>query len=138
MLKLKRHKEGIWVEYPHAVDVRLKIRPVTFSQSMSILTEVKEKVVVEGFSIDAKDPSKKGPQIVDNYKDGAFLWKMFDSALQEWEGIEIELDEGDAPLGPVEVKKVLYDNDQLREFVFEKARAFAQADIQKKEGETKN
>ncbi len=138
MLKLKRFKEGVWMDYPNAVGVRLFIRPVTFTQSMDILSEVKEKKVLVDYPIDPRDPSKRGPQVIDDYKDGAFLWKMFDQSLNAWEGIEVELDEGETPLGPVEIKRVMFNNTQLREFVFAKARELADGEVQKMEEEKKN
>ena len=136
-MKLKRFKEGVWVDYPKAKEVRFKIRPVTFSQSLSILSEVKEKRVVVDYP-DSKDPSKKGPQIVDDYKDGAFLWKMFDQALEAWDGITVDQDEGEAPLGPMEIKKVIFDNNDVREFIFESARNLLEAQGKKEEEERKN
>jgi hypothetical protein len=138
MLKLKRFKEAVRIEYPNAVGVWLSIRPVTFTQSMDILSEVKEKKVMIDYPIDPKDPSKKGPQVIDDYKDGAFLWKMFDQALLAWEGIEVELDEGETPLGPAEMKRVMFNNTQLREFVFSKARELADGEVKKMEEEKKN
>ena len=138
MLQLKRFKEGVSVDYPAATGVRFKIRPVTFSQSMQILSEVKEKMVVEGFPVDPKDASKRGPQVVDDYKDGIFLWKTFDFALESWEGIDPIPEGEDVPLGPMEIKKLIYDNDSMREFIFKTARELAQRETQKLDEERKN
>lgn len=138
MLKLKRFKEGIWTEYPNAVGVRLKIRPVVFSQSLDILAEIKEKKVIDDYPIDPKDLTKRGPQVIDDYESGVFLTKMFDRALEAWEGIEVELEEGEVAPGPVELKKILFDNDPLREFVFQKAREYATLEVGKQEEERKN
>ena len=138
MLKLKRFKEGVWIDYPGAVGVRLRIRPVTFSQSMDILSEVKEKKVIGDYPIDPKDASKRGPQVVDDYKDGAFLWKMFDQALESWEGIDPIPEGEEVALGPSEVKRLLFDNDLLREFIFKTARELAGREEDKLESERKN
>jgi hypothetical protein len=137
MLKLKQ-KKGIWIDYPNAVGVRLKIRPVYFSESLRLLDDTKEKVVVDNFPLDPKDASKRGPQVVDNYDDGEFLQRSFDRALEAWEGIEIEQEEGEPALGPKEIKQVLFDNDALRDFVFKKARELVEAESKQQEEERKN
>jgi hypothetical protein len=137
MLKLKP-KKGVWVDYPNATGVRLKIRPVYFSESLRILSDTKEKRIVENFPIDVKDPSKRGPQVVDDYNDGVFLQESFDRTLEAWEGIEIEQEEGEPALGPKEIKQVLFDNDALREFVFKTARALVDAESKQQGEERKN
>lgn len=137
MLRLKT-KKGVWVDYPQATGVRLKIIPISFSESLRILYNVKEKKVVDNFPVDPKDPTKRGVQIVDDYNDGLFLWELFDRVLEQWEGIEIERDEGDPALGPKEIKRILFDNDELREFVFKSARELAEAEAKREEEERKN
>jgi len=137
MLKLKSRK-GIWVDYPNAAGVRLKIRPVSFSESLGILSGIKEKKVVKDFPIDPKDPSKLGNHIVDDYNDGAFLQESFDRALEAWEGIELDVEEGEPAPGPKEIRRALFDNDPLREFVFKTAREFIEAETKQEESERKN
>lgn len=137
MLKL-RTKKGVWVEYPHAVGVKLKIQAISFSESLRVLSGVKEKKVVDNFPIDPKDLTKRGIQVVDDYNDGVFLWELFDRVLEQWEGIEVEQDEGEPTLGPKEIKRVLFDNDLLREFIFKMAREFAEAEAKQQEEERKN
>lgn len=139
MLRLKRFKEGVSVDYPGAVGVKFKIRPVTFSESMKILSEVKEKKMIDGFPMDTKDPTKKGPpQVVDDYRDAAFLWKTFDYALESWEGIDPIPEDEEIPLGPVEIKSLIYDNNPMREFIFKTARELAERETEKMDGERKN
>jgi len=138
MLKLKAKRKGVWVEYPHAVGVRLRILPISFSESLRILYGVKEKKVVDNFPIDPKDSTKRGTQIVDDYDDGLFLWESFDRALEQWEGIEVEQEEGEPALGPKEIKRVLFDNDLLRNFVFRSARELAEVEAKREEEERKN
>ena len=137
-MKLKRIKEGVWITYPQAKEVQLKIRPVPFSQTMSFLSEVKEKRMVTDVPIDPKNPSKKGTQFVDNYDDGAFLWKVFDASLEDWKGIEIETEDGEAPPGPREIKKILFDNDDLRDFVISTSRNLESVEKGQVEEERKN
>jgi hypothetical protein len=137
MLKLKL-KKGVWVDYPNAVGVKLKIRPFSFSESLKILAEIKEKRVVENFPINPRDPSKRGPQVVDDYNDGLFVRESFDSRLEGWEGIEIEPEEDGTSLGPKEIKQALFDNDALREFVFKKSRELADEEVVQEEEERKN
>jgi len=137
-MKIKRHTKGVRVQYPKASEVFLTIRPTYFSESMNFLEGAKEKRVMLDFPIDPKDPSKKGPHIIDNYKEGAFLWEAFDHALESWEGIDVEQDEGEAPLGPKEVKKVLYDDTDLREFVMKTSRELAEGEEEAKKTEEKN
>lgn len=136
-MKLKRFKEGIWINYPKSEEVRFKIRPSSFTATMELLQEVKEKKVIES-PPDPKDSSKKGTQIVDDYRDGAFLWKMFDRALEAWEGID-PIPEGETePLPPIEIKKLIYDNDAMREFIYETSRKFSTEEEKKQEEERKN
>lgn len=137
MLKLKL-KKAVWIGYPNAVGVRLKIRPLPFSESLNILSGIKEKKVVDNFPIDPRNPSKRGIQVVDDYNDGAFIWGSFDRALEEWEGIEVEVEEGEPTLGPREIKRVLFDDDSLREFVFKTARELSEAETKQQEEERKN
>jgi hypothetical protein len=137
-MKIKRYKKGVMFEFPGAKDVRLWIRPVFFSDSLSLLQEVKEKVVVENAPLDDANPTKRGPRIVDNFDDGAFTWRLFDQALQSWEGIEVEVEEGEPMLGPIEVKRAIFDNEKVREFVFSKSRELAQMEGKQVEEEKKN
>jgi hypothetical protein len=137
-MKLKRFKEGVWVVYPKAEKVRFKIRPVSFTQTLDLLNQVKEKIVVEGMPTDPRDASKKGPQVIDDYNSGVFLWNMFDRALEEWEGID-PIPEGETePLAPMELKRIIFDDDAMREFIFLKARELVSGEEKKQEEERKN
>jgi len=138
MLKLKRYKEGVCIDYPEALGVRFRIRPITFSQTLGFLSETKQKKVVMDFPIDPKDLTKKGPQVVDDYKDGELLWKSFDQALEAWEGIDNVPEGEETPLSPTEVKHILFDNEKVRDFVLEKARDLAKSELVKQEQEVKN
>ncbi len=136
-MKLKRFKEGVWVEFPKAKEVRFKIRPVSFSQSMELLNQTKEKRVVEGVP-DPADTSKRGPQVIDDYNSGAFLWNMFDRALENWEGID-PVPEGETePLELMDVKRLIFDDDPMREFIFKTARELVGVTEKKQEEERKN
>ncbi len=137
-MKIKRTRKGVRVQYPAAKEVFLIIRPIHFSESLDLLSQAKEKVMVDNYPIDPKDPSKKGPMAVDNYREGAFLWKTFDQALESWEGITVELEEGEIPLGPVEIKKVLFDDEGIREFVMKTSRELAEGELRQQEEERKN
>lgn len=136
-MKLKRFKEGIWVPYPKATEVEFKIRPQAFSATMDILAQVKEKRVVDGWP-DPRDPSKKGPTVVDDWKDGAFLWGVFDRALEEWRGIDPTPEGEELSLPPSEIKRLIFDNDEMREFIFQKSRELLEKESSKLDEERKN
>ena len=137
-MKLKRFKEGVWVNYPKAVEVRFKVRPISFSSSLDVLNQVKEKKVIEGWPIDPKDASKKGPQVIDDFDNGAFLWKMFDRALEEWDGIDSIPEGEEIPLAPLEVKRLIFDDDGMREFIFKTGRDLVGQEEKQQEEERKN
>lgn len=138
MLKLKRFLVGVFVDYPGADGVRFKIKPSTFSQSLDVLTQVREKKVVGDWPIDPKDPTKRGPHVIDDFHDGVFLWKMFDQTLEAWDGIDPTPEGENDPLGPNEIKKLIFDNDAMREFIFENARRLAGSEEAKQDLERKN
>ncbi len=131
MLKLKRFEEGVWEDYPGFPGVRFKIRPITLSKAMELRSKVRRKIYVMGPS--EIDPSIIKPQLVDDVDDGEFSWSIFDQALEAWEGIEV-----DGSPTPEEIKKAIFDHEELREFILARARKQVEDEQASLEQERKN
>ena len=134
MLKLKRFKEGVWYPVPDLPNVKMKIRPVPLAMAMELQAKASKKVAV--LVEDPKDPRRV--EIVDDMNFGAFTWALFDHSLEAWEGISLEVEEGDPELTDEDVKRAIFDEPKLRQFVVRKARELLDATMDKLEKERKN
>jgi hypothetical protein len=139
-LKYKRKStEGVWMDYPDAKDVSFKIRPAPgFTEAMGMLDSSKTKIWVPDAPLDPVDLSKKGPSMLDAYSDGAFLWRSFDRALEDWKGIDFEVGPGEAVPSKEEVKHAIYDDDNARNFILKQSRQLLEDQNKKLEEERKN
>ncbi len=124
MLKLKRFGQSAWHDFPGCIGVKLKIKPLSRKDIFDIRSRSKRKMSVTG-----------NDQIVDDYDESAFVWEMFKGCLEGWESIEME--EG-LTLSRDEMLLAIYDNDSLREFIFQKANKSASEEETILEGELKN
>lgn len=129
MLKLKRFNEGVWYDLPDAVGVKLKIKPLAKKDVMDLRAAAKRKMAVRS--------SGGKTEIVDDYDESAFIWQMFRSCLLEWQGISMD-EVADVKPDHEDFLLALFENDGIRQFVFEKANeAFVQEE-QKLGDELKN
>lgn len=103
MLRLKRFKEGVWFDVPNFEGVKVKVRPISYSQTTKIMSKHKTKVEVDG-------------KIVDDYDEMSLTLELFRYILEDFKGIEVEED-----LTKDEIKELIFDCDELREFISEKA-----------------
>lgn len=134
MLKLKRFKEGVWYPVPDLKGVRMKIRPVPLGTAMELRGESSKKVAVA-----VKDPSDpRRVEIVDDMDYGKFTWELFNHALEAWEGIVLEVGEGEEKPTDEDVKRAIFDEPKLRQFVVTKARELLDSTVDELEKERKN
>lgn len=134
-LKLKRFQEGQWFDYPEAEGVRFLIRPLPLSVGLSIRSKIRERVATE---IETKTGKQKGTKITTLLEDvdsAKFTWEIFDYILQDVQGITLD----DDPKASIDdIKKVIFDNVELREFISEQSETIRSGGEQKLKDEIKN
>jgi len=123
MMRLKRFDVGIWYDYPPVPGVRLKIKPMNRKDVLDFRAGVKHKL-----SVQVGDKS----QIIDDYNEADFTWKVFINCLEDWEGIVTD------EQGTKARYEDIFNNDDLREFFFSKANESYQAEEKKIGEELKN
>jgi hypothetical protein len=104
MMKLKRFDEGIWYDYFDGV--RLKVKPLNRKDVLDFRAKVKHKL-----SIDVAGEQK----IIDDFNEADFIWAIFKNSLEDWTGIFTD----DA--GTKARHEDIFNDDNLREFIFQKA-----------------
>jgi hypothetical protein len=135
-LKLKRFQEGKWFEYPDAVGVKFLIRPLPLSVGLAIRSKIRERVATEVETAGGKGKGKqKVTTLLEDIDSAKFTWEIFDYILQDVQGIQLE-DDPKAPLD--EIKKAIFDDTALREFISEKSELVRQDDEKKLKEEIKN
>jgi hypothetical protein len=133
MLKLKRFSEGMWIDYPGAEGVRFLIRPLQLSQGLAIRSKVRKPI-----PIDVPTPGARRDKVTSLMEDvdtGHFTWGIFDYILQDFEGIGVE---GEAEVSKDEIKKLIFDNNTIRDFILEKSEWLREQGDSKLEEERKN
>lgn len=128
MLKLKRFNEGIWYDFPNHPGVKLKIKSVSKKDILDIRAMVKRKMAVK---------SDGHFEIVDDYDEASFVWELFRTSLEEWQGISID-QVSDLKLEREDYLLAMFENDDLRKFVFEKTDEGSRIESQKLSDELKN
>ncbi len=125
MLKLKRFSLGQWVPYPEAEGVRFKIRPLQLSDGMDIRSRIRERIVMS-----VSDPTgkikKPIPTLMEDLDSGKFTWEIFDYILEDFEGLQVEKEDGvvldcNNPAHKQEIKKDIFNSEALRDFISEKS-----------------
>lgn len=134
-LKLKRFQEGQWFDYPDAEGVRFLIRPLPLSVGLSIRSKIRERVATEIETKQGKQKGQKVTTLLEDVDSAKFTWEIFDYILQDVKGIEIE---GDSSASMEDLKKVIFDTVELREFISEKSEAIRQDGEKKFKDEIKN
>jgi hypothetical protein len=136
MLKLKRYSAGQWFDYPKAPGVKLLIRPLHLTAGLSLRSKVREKVV-----IDVIDPKTKRlvSTLMEDIDSGRFSWEVFNYMLEDFEGISMT-DDNDKVIevSQEELKRAIFDDPDLRDFVGEKSEFLREQGSNKLEGELKN
>jgi hypothetical protein len=134
-LTLKRFQEGRWFDYPEVVGVSFLIRPLPLSVGLSIRSKIRERVATE---IETKQGKQKGQKITTLLEDvdsAKFTWEIFDYILQDVKGIDLE----DAPEATIDdLKKAIFDDVALREFISDKSEIIRQDGERKLKDEIKN
>ncbi len=116
MLKLKRFDVGVWYDYPKIQGVRLKIRPLNRKDVLYFRAGVKHKQAV---MVGDKN------EIVDDFNEAEFIWSIFKNCLEDWEQIMTD------DIGTKARHEDIFNNDDLREFIFSKANdAYASEEVQ--------
>jgi len=136
MLKLKRFSSGQWFDYPKASGVRLLIRPLQLSSGLSIRSKIRGTIPT-----DVKDPKtqKSVTVLMEDVDTGRFSWEIFDYMLVDFEGIQIEGEDGKTiEVSKSELKIAIFDDTNLRDFVSEKSEWLRDNGAQKLEDEVKN
>lgn len=136
MLKLKRFDVGVWFDWPKAPNVRLKIKPLYGKKLLELRNESKQgKVAVEMPIPDLENPKRNKIEIVDDYNDLTYEWKMFLYCLEDWEGITLE---GDIEPKKEEILEAIFNNVEMRRFIISKAFEVMVSENRKLEEELKN
>lgn len=128
MLKLKRFDEAVWYNLPEASGVRLKIRPLSSRKMLELRNEAKQGKV-------AVSMPDEEVQIVDDFNDFVYEWKMFQFCLDDWEGISID---GEEEAKKEDVREAIFNNVVLRRFVLQKSLEVMSLENKKFEEELKN
>ena len=134
-LKLKRFQEGQWFDYPDAEGVRFLIRPLPLSVGLSIRSKIRERVATEIETKTGKQKGQKVTTLLEDVDSAKFTWEIFDYILQDVQGVTLE----DDPKASVDdIKKVIFDNVELREFISEQSENIRQDGERKLKDEIKN
>lgn len=136
MLKLKRYSIGQWFDYPKAPGVKLLIRPLHLTTGLNLRSKVRSRVVM-----DVVDPktNKSVSTLMEDIDSGLFSWEVFNYMLQDFEGISMTDDKDKIVEVPKdEMKRAIFDDPDLRDFVGEKSEFLREQGSQKLEGELKN
>jgi len=116
-LKLKRFQEGQWFPYPDAEGVRFLIRPLPLSVGLQIRSRIRERVATEVDTLRGKTKGKV-TTLLEDVDSSKFTWEIFNYILQDVEGISIE---GEVDTSLEDLKTIIFDNVELREFISEKS-----------------
>jgi len=116
-LKLKRFQEGQWFTYPDAEGVRFLIRPLPLSVGLEIRSRIRERVATEVETLRGKTKGKV-TTLLEDVDSSKFTWEIFKYILEDVEGISIE---GELDTSPEDIKSVIFDTVELREFISEKS-----------------
>jgi hypothetical protein len=133
MLKLKRFEEAIRHPYPKAEGVYFKIRPLSPIKLQELRIASKTGKVAVRMPEDGVGTEKV--RIVDDFDDLVYERKMFAYSLEDWEGISFE-DEKEAKRE--DLLKALFEDREIRAFVFLKAFESMTLEKEKLEEELKN
>lgn len=135
-IDLKRYGQGTWHSWPKNEGVRFKVRPLSSKKLLELRNESKRgKVAVEMPSEDPSNPGRNLVEIVDDYNDYAYEWKMFSHCLEDWEGITIE---GDSSVGKDEIREAIFNHIEMRRFIILKSFETMILENRKLEDELKN
>jgi hypothetical protein len=88
-----------------------------------------------------KDPKtqKSVTVLMEDVDTGRFSWEIFDYMLVDFEGIQIEGEDGKTiEVSKSELKRAIFDDTNLRDFVSEKSEWLRDNGAQKLEDEVKN
>jgi len=133
MLKLKRFEEAIRHPYPDAEGVYFKIRSLSPIKLKELRIASKTgKVAVR---MPEEDAQREKVQIVDDFDDLIFERKMFAYCLEDWEGIEFE---NGNEAKREDFLKAMFEDRDIRTFVFLKAFESMELEKKKLEEELKN
>jgi len=133
-LKLKRFQAGQWFTYPEAEGVRFLIRPLPLSVGLSIRSKIRERVATE---VETQRGKTKGKvtTLLEDVDSAKFTWEIFNYILQDVEGISIE---GETDTTLDDIKKIIFDTVELREFISEKSESIREDGDRKLKDEIKN
>lgn len=133
-LKLKRFQKAQWFDYLGAEGVRFLIRPLPLSEGLAIRSRIRERVPTE---IDMQQGKNKGKitTLLEDIDSARFTKEIFDYILEDVEGITLEDDPGATK---EEIKKAIFDDTSLREFISEKSDSLRQDGDKKLDSEIKN
>ena len=103
MLKLKRFDKGVWCDVPGLDGVKVKVRPASHKKIAEIMSAHKRKI-------------DTGKELIDEVDEAGFALDLFRYILEDFDGIECEEE-----LSKDEMKDIIYDYDDLREFISQKS-----------------
>jgi hypothetical protein len=134
----KRFNEAVLVDWPGAVGVKLKIRPLTRKILLRIHESCKKgKVAVELPELDPKT-GKPTIEIVDNFDEGESNFKIFEYVLQNNEDWSCFFPDGSDKPKREEIIDALFEHAPLRIFAVNKALELGDLEELKVDRELKN
>jgi len=133
-MKLKRFQKGEWFDYPGAEGVRFLIRPLPLSEGLAIRSRIRERVATEIDTVQGKTKGKI-TTLLEDIDSARFTKEIFDYILEDVEGITLEDDLG---ASKEDIKKAIFDETSLREFISEKSDSLRKDNEKQLDSEIKN
>lgn len=128
---IKKKPEPTWFDYKdpeQGFEIKLLIKVQGISDVGKIRKRIKKKVAAN-VEVDGKERM----EIVDDIDTFDLTFTLFNEMLLAWKGIDS--DEG---VCKEDIIEALFEHEGIRDFVFEKGRAFKSAEMRKEEEKVKN
>jgi len=133
-LRLKRKKEGVWVDFPGNEGVRFKIRPLSLTEMGKIRASIRKKIVVRDPGADLSK-GEELQKVVDDIDEFELTKAVFFHILEAWEGIEVD---GTEDLSQNDWKTLMFDESSIRDFVVSESTKLADELGKQEQAEQKN
>lgn len=127
MLNLKRFDRSVWFDYPKGEGVRFKIRP--YSKKASLECMARASRLMTKIDEDWKESLTETPSRL------LLVWEMFAYCLEDWKGIQFS---GSEVISRKDALEALFEDDNIKEFVFEAANRLREDEENALEAELKN
>ncbi len=136
MWKLKKFSEGVWFDYPEVKGVRLKIKPIQTADIMLIQSRIRRSIPTE-VPIPG-DPTRTVITLMEDMDYGKLSFETFCAVLEDFEGITGEDEKGNIINDKLEIKRMLFGERKVRDFISQKSESLLAGVDQRVEEELKN